>query len=116
VGSNQKAEPGLTNLTRSLYQGDMLGLFNAAEDVESLLSHPGWAHVTSLIEAELRGLDERLDGQLLDTRSDYARLTGRRSGLKALTEAARAIVSEAARQREQQRRKHEGAAETVLEA
>jgi hypothetical protein len=117
VGSNHdRPEPGFTSLVRALYKGDFLGLSDAGEEVESLLSHPGWTRVSAVLEADMRGLDERLDGQLLATRSDYARLTGRRHGLRAMTEAARAIVSEAARQREEQQRKHERTAGPVLEA
>lgn len=99
-----------------MFANDLQGLFQAGEDVEALLAHPGWTHVASLIDLEVRGLDEKLDGPLLATRSEYARLTGRRNGLRAMAEAARAIVSHAAAKREEQQRKHERAAGSALEA
>jgi hypothetical protein len=116
VGSNQKADTGFTNLTRSLYQGDILGLFDAGEQVENLLAHPGWTHVARLVQEEADGLDRKLDGRALDSIQEYAFDHGRRGALLAFLEAARAIVSHAASERSKQARRYEGAAETALEA
>ena len=93
----------------------MVGLFDAGEAVEGLIASPGWAHVVQLIELELSSIDARLDGQLL-TRSEYARDHGRRSAYRGFMEAAHAIVAEAARQRAEQERRHEGVAESTLGA
>lgn len=118
VGSSQdRPEQTFIALTKRTFANDLQGLFQAGEDVEALLAHPGWTHVAGLVDAEVRGIDDKLDStSRLFEHVEYARDHGRRGGLRAFTEAARAIVSEAARQREQQQRKHERTAGSVLEA
>jgi hypothetical protein len=116
VGSNQKADTGFTNLTRSLYEGDMLGLFDAGEEVESLLVPPRLDPRRTALSEAADGLDRKLDGRALDSIQEYAFDHGRRGALLAFPEAARAIVSHAASERSKQARRHEGAAETALEA
>jgi hypothetical protein len=71
----------------------MLDLFAAGDEVLQLLTHPGWRHVQRVIELAQADTDEMLDGRLLDSRADYARAHGRRSGFRSMTEAARAIVA-----------------------
>jgi hypothetical protein len=112
----RRPDTGFTNLTRSLYEGDMLGLFDAGALVENLLAHPGWTHVARLVQEAADGLDRKLDGRALDSIQEYAFDHGRRGALLAFPEAARAIVSHAASERSKQARRHEGAAETALEA
>lgn len=104
------ALPEYVSLTRRLYPG-MNDLFDAGTDVRDVMRHPGWEHVTRLIDAMLAEADTALDGRLLDSRAEYARAHGRRSGLRSMAEAARAIVSEADRKLAEQARKYEGAAE-----
>lgn len=113
MGSNPRPDPAFVNLTRNVFH-DLDTLFEAGEAVQALQSHPGWAYLSRLIEAEIDDVDLKLDGRLLDTRADYAHAHGRRGGLKALAEAARAIVSEADRKLAEQQRIHEGAAEPAL--
>ena len=91
--------------------GSLEDLFAAGEAVEGLLSHPGWAHVARLIEAEAAAVEAKMDGRLLESRAEYAFAHGRLGGLKAAASAAAAIRSRAALRLEQQQRKHEGDAE-----
>lgn len=107
-----QADPQFTRHVDDVFR-TMEELFEAGEAVRQLLMHPGWAHVARLVEAETATVDAELDGRLLDSRSAYARLHGRRGGLRAMEEAARAIVGKADRKLEQQRSRHEGAAEPV---
>jgi hypothetical protein len=73
VGSNQKADTGFTNLTRSLYEGDMLGLFDAGEDGRKPPRAPRLdPRRTAVQEAELRRPRRTAGRQLLDTLQDYA--------------------------------------------
>ena len=88
-------------------------LFAAGEDVESLLTHPGWGHVCRLIDAEIELIDERLDAGMLDSHAAYAHATGRRAGLAGFRHAAEAIRARAELRRAQQMAKHEGAAEAL---
>lgn len=88
-------------------------LFAAAEAVEALMAHPGWDHVTRLLDAEAAQVSATTDGRLLESRSEYAFAHGRMGGLRAIKAAAGAIVGRAAQRLEQQRSKHEGMAESV---
>jgi hypothetical protein len=107
------AEPEYVSLTRRAFPG-LNALFDAGEDVRQLMTHPGWAHVTGLIDLALADADAVLDGRLLDSRADYARAHGRRHGLRSMQQAAHAIVSESDRKLAEQRKKYEGAAEPAL--
>lgn len=95
------------------YRDDLLGLFTAGEEVQQLVDHPGWLQVQRVIDLALRDEDRMLDGRLLDDRADYAWAHGRRGGLRAMTEAARAIVGHATSELDRQRRIHEATAEPV---
>lgn len=92
---------------------DLESLFQAGDDVMALMLHPGWTHITRLLDASVADIDARLDGNLLDSRAEYARAHGRRNGLSALPHLARAIVAEAERRRREQERKHEATAGSV---
>lgn len=92
---------------------ELLDLFAAGDEVLQLLTHPGWHHVQRVIELAQADTDEMLDGRLLDSRADYARAHGRRSGFRSMTEAARAIVGHANSELAKQRNKHEATAESV---
>lgn len=109
---SDRPDTGFVNLTRDAYKGDMTTLFEHGEVVERLLAHPGWEIVAQLVAAEADGLDAKVQGQLLDSRAEYARLTGRRGGLGGFEAAARAIVAEASKKRDEQARRHEATAES----
>lgn len=106
-------DTGFVNLTRDAYKGDMTKLFEDGDAVERLLAHPGMEIVTRLVALEADGLDATLNGRLLDSRAEYARLTGRRGGLGGFLAAAYAIVAEASKKRDEQARKHESTAGSV---
>lgn len=87
------------------------------EAVESLVAHPGWAHVTRLVEAEVAEIDRTLDGrdEPLE-QAQYALKHGRRGGLRGAMEAAEAILDLYRTALDEQRRKHESGAESPQEA
>jgi hypothetical protein len=107
--------PQYANLARRSFPG-LDELFSAGEHVHALKTHPGWAILSRVLEEEIAEIDFRLDERLLPTRSDYASLHGRRSGLRAMWMAADAIVEVAEKERSRQQAKHESAAEPVLGA
>jgi hypothetical protein len=89
----------------------------AGEAVESLLAHPGWDLLQGIVQAEIDSALTALDrgGTELPSQAEYARAHGRRGGLLYLREVAQATVARAAQRYEEQRFKHEGAAETAPE-
>jgi hypothetical protein len=106
VGSNSEVrrQPAHSNAVREAFP-TIDSLTSAAEDVRSLLSHPGWTHLCRLLDAEVADLDVRLDGgRLLESRAEYAHLHGQRRGLGAASGLAHAIVREADKRLE---REHE---------
>lgn len=105
------SDPAFTRHVDDIYHRDLDGLFSAGEMVRALMTHPGWPTLARVLEAEIATIDSQLDGRLLDSRAAYAHAHGRRGGLRALDEAARAIVSRAESRLAEQQRKHEGAAE-----
>lgn len=107
--------PKYTNLARRSFP-NLEELFSAGEHVHALKQHPGWAIVSRVLEEEIAEIDFRLDERLLPNRSDYASLHGRRAGLRAMWQAADAIVETAANERRRQADKHESTAEPVLGA
>lgn len=88
-------------------------LTDAGDAVRGLIAQPGWDHVRRVLEAEIAKIDAKLDGGLLATRAEYAHAHGRRSGLRAMVQAADAIVAVADRRGAEQRSKHEDAADAV---
>lgn len=90
-------------------------LFEAGDEVASLMVHPGWLHVTRLLEYEVLTIDATLDGRDEPlTRAQYASFHGRRGGLRAFQAAADAIIARAEREFARQSVKHEGDAEPSL--
>lgn len=83
------------------------------EAVESLVTHPGWAHVQRLVEAEIAEIDRALDaGDEPLTQAQYAIRHGRRGGLLASRDAAETILARYRAALEHQRAKHENPAES----
>lgn len=107
------ASPEYVALARRNYPV-LLDLFAAGEEVAALMEHPGWRHVSALLDLAVADADAMLDGRLLDSRAAYAQAHGRRSGLRSMHEAASAIVAESTRKLAEQRTKYEGAAEPAL--
>jgi hypothetical protein len=107
------AQPEYVALTRRAFP-DMLDLFAAGEEVAQLMTHPGWRHLSTLLDLATADVDAMLDGRLLDSRAAYAQAHGRRGALRAMHEAASAIVAESTRKLDEQRTKYEGAAEPAL--
>lgn len=113
MGSNPEPDISFTNLVRRAYDKNMVELFEHGEAVERLLAHPGFEIVASLVQREIDQVDQTLNGQLLATRAEYGRLTGRRAGLAGFEAAAVALVAKANDTRAEQERKHEAAAGSV---
>lgn len=107
LDATQKPHPAWANHADAALGDDLNRLFEAGDAVEALQLHPGWGHVQQLIRREIRQVNARLDNALLPTRSDYAYLHGRLSGLKAAGLAAEAILSRAQKRLAEQRAKHE---------
>jgi hypothetical protein len=76
-------------------------LIEVAEHVERLRNSPGWQFVQHVLNAEVATIDRELDEGGAKEAADYAKQHGRRSALRASDEAARAIIAEAFRRREQ---------------
>lgn len=90
-------------------------LFEAGDEVASLMMHPGWRHITRLLEWEIATIDATLDGRDEPlTRAQYASWHGRRGGLRAFQAAADAIIGKSEREYERQVAKHESGAESSL--
>src|SRR4051812_39488154 len=90
-------------------------LFEAGDEVASLMAHPGWLHVTRLLEYEVFEIDKTLDGRDEPlTQAQYAARHGRRGGLRAFQAAADAIIARSEREYARQVTKHEGDAEPSL--
>lgn len=115
MGSNpERRQPAHGNAVRDSFR-TLESLTEAADAVRSLLAHPGWAHVSRLLDAEIAKIDARLDGdRLLETRSEYAHLHGQRRGLRAALGIAHAIVSYADERLERERQRYEGGADASL--
>jgi hypothetical protein len=108
----QRPGPPWTGHVDRLFE-DFDGLFAASEAVEQLVAHPGWAHVMRLLDAETDEVMAAADSRLLGSRSEYAFAHGRAGGIRSVRQAAASLVARAAYRLEQQRSKHEGAAESV---
>ena len=111
-----KPDPRLTRHVDRIYP-DLQDLFAAGEAVEDLLAHPGWLHITRLIEYETATVDFDLDGRAEPlSQAEYAMAHGRRGGLRAIEGASGAILSKYRSALEAQRRRHERGAESPQEA
>jgi hypothetical protein len=115
MGSSHDAprEPSYGNLVSDVYKS-LEEQLAAGEAVRSLMQHPGWPHVLRLIEARRAQVDAKLDGGLLESRAAYAFEHGRRSGLRGLESAARAIVSKADDRLARERARNEDAADAAF--
>lgn len=71
-------------------------LCTAADTVRELLAHPGWALISTCVEAHA----DKLQDQLLTPSSrkleDYAALTAELRGLKSMARAAETVIAFAA--------------------
>lgn len=115
MGSNLgTVSPALLNDVDAFYS-TFDDLFTAGEAVEQLLAHPGWAHVTGLLDVQIAEIETSTDGRLLESKSHYAFAHGRMGGLRGARQAAEAILSRARLRLEQQQAKHEGDAESSPE-
>lgn len=111
MGSDpSRVAPAYSNLTRRTFP-EMEDLFAAGEHVRALRDHAGWVYLSRLIEEQIAEIDFSLDGTLKESRSAYAFDHGRRNGLRAMWQAADAIVAVAEAKLREQQAKYEGAAE-----
>jgi hypothetical protein len=103
---------------RHIDTSDLQVLFSQGEQVESLMSHPGWDHVVRLIEAEIATIDRRLDTGVVSgpppSRSEYAAAHGRRGGLRAVIDAPQALLLVAETELARQRSRHEDPGESGI--
>lgn len=108
--------PRMTRHVKGRYD-TLNGLVAAGELVQGLIGHPGWGHLMGVIDAEIATIDRRLDDAITEplSQAEYAVAHGRRGGLRAIEDAAHAIVGVAADELERQRARHEGAGETAQE-
>jgi hypothetical protein len=74
-------------------------LLEAARYVRDLEGRPGWQLLTSLVEVEVERVQTRMIAGNLPSYEKLAELRGELRGLKALTDAAQAVL-EAAQERE----------------
>jgi hypothetical protein len=104
-------DPKFSNHLKDVWPS-LTDLFGAGENVRDLMTHPGWADVYRLVEAEIATIDRDLDGSLEPkSQAEYALKHGRRDGLLGYLRAAQAIVGRYEQRLEEQQRKHEGDAE-----
>ena len=109
-----KIDPRMDRHLKAIYPEPHV-LFDAGDAVQGLVQHPGWLHVTRLIEWEIATIDATLDeGNTPLSRAEYALLHGRRDGLRAMQRAADAIFDRAQREYRAQRATHERDAESSL--
>lgn len=106
--------PALTRHLRDLYPS-LERVAVAGEAARMLTEHPGWAVLLDLLDAEAATVDAKLEGGVLDSRAEYAFSHGRAGGLRAGPLMIEALIVHAAERLEEQRRKHEGAGESVRE-
>lgn len=115
MGSTRQVDQRVASLVKDELT-DLDELFAAAESVESLVSSPGWAYVSRIVDAEIAQIDRDLDrGDEPLTRAQYAKKHGRRGGLLSARDVAEAILQRARNEHERQRAKHEGSAESLPE-
>lgn len=106
---SERGKPELSRHVRDLWP-ENTELFTVGELVDRLRTSPGWAHVHSVLRAEVQVLDGELDSGRELSQAEYAYKHGRRGALRASMEAATAIVSKAA---ERQAKAEEQTAEPV---
>jgi len=69
-------------------------LVEAGEQVQNLLFSPGWLAVQKIVDCEIATIDGELDYGRPKEQAEYAYQHGRRSALRAVEDAARAILHE----------------------
>jgi hypothetical protein len=107
-------DPKFSRHVRDVTGNSLEKLIEAGDSVSDLLAHPGWQVVQQMLKAEQDQVDNNLDTDRPLEQAEYAALHGRRAGLRAAAKAAEAVVIKAAEALDEQRRKHEGAAEPAL--
>lgn len=106
----------MTRHVRDRYEGSLDNLAAAGELVQGLMAHPGWGHLMGVIDMEAATVSRRLDDAPNPlSQADYAMAHGRLGGLRAIEDAAHAIVGVAEDELEKQRNRYERAGETALE-
>lgn len=113
MGSKPSGEPKFTRHVDNEYP-DLTALFAAGDEVLALLEHPGWSHVMRILNAEVAEIDRTLDGMSINSPLTHEQLCiahGRRWGLNGASRAAQALLGVSERKRQQQRDRHELAAE-----
>lgn len=84
-------------------------LFEAGEQAQMLLEHPGFARVQALIDAEARTLNAEMGRATRPLeQADYALRHGRLGALTAFRDAAETLVARAEKRRKEQAAQHEG--------
>jgi len=105
-------DPSMTRHVRQAWP-DLSDLFAAGEEIQRLVESFGWTLLCDVVDREVRGIDEDLDGRLVPlSQAEYALAHGRRNGLLGFKRAAEAIVVTAAREREKQQARHEADGES----
>lgn len=91
-------------------------LFEAADAVRALTGSRGWAAVLAVVQGEIDTIEEQLgSSRTALPHADYALMHGRLGGLRATTDAARAIVGRAEKRFAEQRARHDVDAESSTE-
>ena len=81
----------------------------AAEQVKSLLEHPGWEYVTEAARLRIELVQHQLLNVRSDSAADYADLAGQMKGLQELPALAQGIIEQGERtERARAAREHEG--------
>jgi hypothetical protein len=89
---------------------DFRALFDAGEAADRLGFDHGWAAVMRLVGREIEAIEAQLGGAKPLDHVTYAHLHGQLRGLKSIQYARTALVTRYEVEREEQERKHEGAA------
>lgn len=87
-------------------------ILRAADAARGILSSPGWLALAVLVDAEIATIDRGLDGRLQESRAEYAFRHGRRGGIRFPEQVLHALIDRAESRLEEQRRRHEGDAES----
>lgn len=96
--ASERATPAFVRHVRDAWGAaeQLPGLLEASENVERLLSHPGYAAVRAVLDREIATIDRELDEGPAKEAPVYAQRHGRRGALRSFDEAAKAIVESAA--------------------
>lgn len=99
--ADEKALPAMTRHVRNVWGRDdqLPELIEHAEAVERMMESSAWIAVSEVLGAEVATIDRELDHGHAKEAVEYAKKHGQRSALGAAGDAARAIISEAARRR-----------------